>query len=208
MLLYPDECGDSQDMVFGGPGNYLYHGGPRVKTREVRVLTHTNTTCRTPLAIYARCASRRPAKSSHCLAFSHSASPRTTCIRHERCLRLVQIGCALFVMDCFYLQQRSCALPDYGMHLPDFWQSSAMYLWGTAVFYTCFRIESHVGDDELTGKAGSTLPLQHQRTTPTPLTRLLKKPTQTTSQQPATTSSYKKNNPLRRQPPGGHAVHR
>jgi len=112
--------------------------------------------------------------------------------KHERCLRLVQIGCALFVMDCFYLQQRSCALPDYGMHLSDFWQSSAMYLWGTAVFYTCFRIESHVGDDELTGKAGSTLPLQHQRTTPTPLTRLLKKPTQTTSQQPATTSSYKK----------------
>mmetsp|Transcript_15768 Transcript_15768/g.36740 ORF Transcript_15768/g.36740 Transcript_15768/m.36740 type:complete len:146 (-) Transcript_15768:649-1086(-) len=70
--------------------------------------------------------------------------------KHERCLRLVQIGCALFVMDCFYLQQRSCALPDYGMHLSDFWQSSAMYLWGTAVFYTCFRIESHVGDDELT----------------------------------------------------------
>ena len=144
-----------------------------------------------------------------CLAFSHSATPRTTCIRHERCLRLVQIGCVLFVMDCFYLQQRSCALPDYGMHLSDFWQSSAMYLWGTAVFYTCLRIESHVGGDESTGEAGgSTLPPHHQRTAPTPLTQLLKKPPQTTSQQPATTSFYQTPNPLRRQPPGGHAIHR
>ena len=46
------------------------------------------------------------------------------------------------------------------MHLSDFWQSSAMYLWGTAVFYVCFRIESHVGDDESTGEAArfSTVP--------------------------------------------------
>jgi len=68
--------------------------------------------------------------------------------RHERCLRLVQIGCALFVMDCFYLQRRSCALPDYGLHPSDFWQSSAMYLWGCAVFYMCHRIEGHVGGND------------------------------------------------------------
>merc|ERR1719197_1064491 len=67
--------------------------------------------------------------------------------RYERWLRLLQVACFFFVVDCFVLQQQICHSSTYGANTgsAELWRSTGMYAWAGGMFYVINRIDIYLG---------------------------------------------------------------